>query len=254
MDSKRFYDAVGNSNNELTWSKIFTKTLSHIDLDGTLLDVGCGQGSYLSFLYEKTNLKLTGTEVSPVRLDAAKKNLNGLGIDLALSDILNLPYESNSFNHVTALEVLEHVPDWKTGLCELVRVASDKVIVTVPYKENRVSTTCKNCDATIYQSGHLHSMSEKDFLEVDFPVSIKDIQFGRIYMDYSALFHNIKKRIKNATVKSAAAVNSVHTEYTCPSCYSYGTPTKEMYVKRFGRMAIEIATFSPHWLLVEIKK
>jgi ubiquinone/menaquinone biosynthesis C-methylase UbiE len=215
-----------------------------------------------------TNLTLAGTEVSQVRLDSAKKNLRGSEIELMLADINNMPYEANSFAQVTSFEVLEHVPDWQRSLNELVRIASDKVIVTVPYQERRVTLNCDNCGSTIYQSGHLHTFSQKDFLDVQYESNIESINFGKIYMDYEGLFNNIKRRISKTLSKTKGdrklhslteietenKFDEGHREYTCPSCYAQGKPTFATYVKRFGRMGLEVATFSPHWLLVEIKK
>ncbi|MGV8162830.1 MAG: class I SAM-dependent methyltransferase [Candidatus Nanoarchaeia archaeon] len=251
MNCEKYYDAVGNPDEHIVEIRRFKKTLPHIISEGTLLDVGCGPGHWLKFLYENTQLSLEGSDVSQIRLNAAIKNLKGTNIELKLADTQNLPYATNSFNQVTALEVIEHVPDWKESVNELIRVASKKVIITVPYKEKRISSPCNSCGETIYQFGHLHSFSEKDFLRLNIHANIK---FHTIFRDYGAFFKKITNKLKHEKNNTNTEFQATHPEYTCPSCYNHSSITKEIYTKNMISFAQELITLTPHWLIVEIEK
>jgi SAM-dependent methyltransferase len=53
---------------------------------------------------------------------------------LNVADAHHLPFPDNSFDLVLCLEVLEHLPDSGVGLRELLRVARDCVVVSVPHE------------------------------------------------------------------------------------------------------------------------
>jgi len=99
-----------------------------------LLDIGCGTGANLPLLKElvDANGQLVGADFSPLALRYARQQLgNGsLGVDGAASprlsllqaDAARLPFADNSFDLVTALDVLEHVENDSAALSEITRV------------------------------------------------------------------------------------------------------------------------------------
>lgn len=73
---------------------------------GKLLDVGCGLGTWASYLKSKLSFEIYGIEMSPDSLEVAKKN----GLSMKLSDIENKwPYSSSSFEMVSAIQLVEHL-------------------------------------------------------------------------------------------------------------------------------------------------
>jgi len=54
------------------------------------------------------------------------------GKDVVKSDVQNLMFKNKSFDIVTCLEVLEHVPNPVKAISELKRVCKHRLIVTVP--------------------------------------------------------------------------------------------------------------------------
>jgi 2-polyprenyl-6-hydroxyphenyl methylase / 3-demethylubiquinone-9 3-methyltransferase len=88
-----------------------------------LLDIGCG-GGVLTEEFAALGCKVTGIDISPQSVAAAKKHaaLSGLSIDYQVGSGTNLSFDSNSFEAVSCCDVLEHIRDWKLVLAEAKRV------------------------------------------------------------------------------------------------------------------------------------
>lgn len=100
----------------------------------SLLDVGCGEGRWLSYLQRRRpGPRLTGIELSATRVEEIQRSAPGFRVEVG--GLPDLPYDDDAFDVVTCLEVVEHIPDWKTAVTELLRVARRRVIITVPYRE-----------------------------------------------------------------------------------------------------------------------
>lgn len=102
------------------------------DNSTSLLDVGCGEGTFLSLLQrENPAISLSGCDLSEVALTRVhKKNLK---ITCALVDANNaLPFEDASFDVVSALDVLEHTLEPERILSEMVRVSKKNILISVP--------------------------------------------------------------------------------------------------------------------------
>ena len=150
MDSKRFYEnyysRVNGAIPTATLSNMirFENIFPHALRSGTSLDISCGDGTWLDFLEQRTELELFGADISQIRVNSAKSHLDNT--PLFITDICNLPYKDGQLDQVTSFETLEHVPEWKQGLSELIRVASKRVLITVPYNERLKYETCTNCE------------------------------------------------------------------------------------------------------------
>jgi len=94
-----------------------------------ILDVGCGTGANLKMLAAYG--KAEGVDISPQAVDFCHER----GLDsVKLGAIEQLPYESDSFELVTALDVIEHLDDDIAGLREMRRVLcrDGRLLVFVP--------------------------------------------------------------------------------------------------------------------------
>ena len=97
--------------------------------DATILDIGCGTGLNNELLSEFG--QVWGTDRSEHALNFSRKR----GIEnLVLSNAEDLQFADESFNLVTALDVLEHVDDDLQALSEIWRVtkADGLFVITVP--------------------------------------------------------------------------------------------------------------------------
>lgn len=89
----------------------------------SILEIGKGSGLFSDYM------KKLGYNIQTADFDAS------LEPDY-VADIRKLPVEDNSFDVVTAFEVLEHLP-WEEvpkALAELKRVSKKYVVISVPYK------------------------------------------------------------------------------------------------------------------------
>lgn len=93
-----------------TNAEAMSYVLSRLE-EGSLLDVGCGRGYFLS-------------------------KVHGVGCDLLGGDVLaiaeRLPFADRSFDVVTCFHTLEHTRDLPRAVRELRRVARKQLIVIVP--------------------------------------------------------------------------------------------------------------------------
>lgn len=104
-----------------------------------MLDIGSGRGAFLwPLLEEFPYLQITAIDLNPQRVtDINAVRLGGIeNLSARQMDATHLEFEDNSFDLVTALEVLEHMPDPSLAAAEAVRVARSHIVASVPSKED----------------------------------------------------------------------------------------------------------------------
>ena len=100
---------------------------------GTILDVGCGEGVLTeSFAKRLESGRVVGIDLDDPKLRSewAARARPNLDFEVAAADVL--PFANGEFEAVTAMEVLEHVPDPDAVLREMARVSSAWLLVSVP--------------------------------------------------------------------------------------------------------------------------
>ncbi|MGH7165383.1 MAG: class I SAM-dependent methyltransferase [Nitrospiraceae bacterium] len=97
---------------------------------GTLLDVGCGAGTYLSRVRE-LGWEVVGVELSPQAAQAARE---AYGVAVHVGTLEEVKFPDGSFAVVTMTHLIEHVPDPLALLRECYRILQPggRLIVTTP--------------------------------------------------------------------------------------------------------------------------
>jgi SAM-dependent methyltransferase len=93
-----------------------------------VLDAGCGSGRTLQELTRYGEVR--GIELSPDAAEVARSR----GHEVTIGRLEELPWEEATFDLITCLDVIEHTPDDRVALRELLRVTrpGGVLLVTVP--------------------------------------------------------------------------------------------------------------------------
>lgn len=89
-----------------------------------VLDAGCGDSAY----FQDTDVEFTGMDIVPESEDMKR----GRPDNFVEGDVQNMPFDTDEFRTVILAEVLEHVDNPVQAIQEAARVASVRVLITVP--------------------------------------------------------------------------------------------------------------------------
>jgi ubiquinone/menaquinone biosynthesis C-methylase UbiE len=105
------------------------ETYSPADGSQKVLDIGCGTGAMLDMLQPFGTV--VGADFAPQALSFCRARGD---YPLARADVRRLPFADNSFDAVTAMDVIEHIDDDKAASAEIFRVLrpGGRLFVTVP--------------------------------------------------------------------------------------------------------------------------
>jgi Methylase involved in ubiquinone/menaquinone biosynthesis len=105
--------------------------LKHYNINGLILDAGCGVGLKMEHL---KHYKVIGMDYSLEGLKVAKE----LKFPLVQASVHKLPFKDNVFDFVYSFEVLQHLPTWEyieSSFSEISRVLKrNGIFVTVNYR------------------------------------------------------------------------------------------------------------------------
>lgn len=94
----------------------------------TILDVGAGPAMIIAHMPEIHRKGYKPVDAEPKFVEYLQEQ----GFKAEVANINTLPFEDQSYDTVIASEVLEHIENPGVGLGELMRVAKDQVIITIP--------------------------------------------------------------------------------------------------------------------------
>jgi 2-polyprenyl-3-methyl-5-hydroxy-6-metoxy-1,4-benzoquinol methylase len=112
----------------------FSHVLGLLEPGKRILDIGVFTGQFLDIL------ALSGRFNKVIGIDIVKKpgfhTLSG-NYEFHIADCRELPFETDSFDAVICMEVLEHleVEDFPKALLEIRRVCKKQLVMSVPYDE-----------------------------------------------------------------------------------------------------------------------
>lgn len=122
----------------------------------TFIDVGCGRGPVIwhNFGILQKYSYILAVDLNPIIINRNKelfrKKYPSIPIDFCLCDASYLPLKNNSFDISVCTEVLEHLPDYQSGVRELSRVSKKEIILSIP------DAGISPLDYDFTKSGHLH--------------------------------------------------------------------------------------------------
>jgi hypothetical protein len=126
--------------------------LSLVGSGKTALDIGALDGHYSRLLRTRYQ-RVTA-------LDLKRPDIPGC--ENVAGNVENLQFADRSFDLVFCTEVLEHVRNLPAAGAEIARVARERIVLGVPYKQDiRLERmTCHNCGTILPPWGHWNSLDE----------------------------------------------------------------------------------------------
>jgi 2-polyprenyl-3-methyl-5-hydroxy-6-metoxy-1,4-benzoquinol methylase len=143
---------------------------------GSLLDVGCGEGVLVHRWAERLDQRrVVGIDLEEPSIQAGWEqrrapNLEYRTMRAGRADrVENLPFADGEFDAVSAIEVLEHVPDPEHTLAEMARCGQRHLLVSVPREPLwRMLNMARGAywGALGNTPGHLNHWSKRSFVRL----------------------------------------------------------------------------------------
>ena len=136
----------------------------------SICDVGSGRGVFLfPFLEEFPGVPVTSVDLLERRVMLLQEMQQGgiLQLNAMQADFCDCPLENGSADIVTALEVLEHIPDVQAAVRTAVRIAKRYVVVTVPSKPDN-------------NPEHIHLLTKELLTEYFTKAGCRQLKFGGV--------------------------------------------------------------------------
>ncbi len=182
------YDRAWETRDDMKIYGPFSRTLRHIIVNlirplafDSVLDVGCGQGSFLKLLSSDfPEIQVSGTDFSMKAIEMAR-----LRVPNGRFQLLNLSKEhlDETFDLVVCSEVLEHIIDDKVAIQNLVSMTDKYLVVSAPQGRMRPFEIAVG-HVRNYASGELVRKLKQEGLSI-----IRVIEWG--FPFYSPLYRDL---------------------------------------------------------------
>ena len=129
----------------------------------TILDVGCGS-AWVAGHFCKKGVTVYSMDISvrnPIKALEKYPFDNHLAL---VADVYALPFAENVFDCIITAEVIEHTPDPKIFISNLLRTlkSSGTLIITTPFNEAIPYSLCVHCNHLTPHNAHLHSFNRQN--------------------------------------------------------------------------------------------
>ena len=117
------------------WTSVINQISHKNGFHSTLLEVGCGDGLFLDILRRKTNVKGIGLDLAAEAVERCQQK----GLDVYKTDLTsfsaNFGQAPRKFDYVAAFHCLEHVPDPKKLVQEMITAVKPhgSIFLSTPY-------------------------------------------------------------------------------------------------------------------------
>jgi len=91
-----------------------------LNLNTTVLDLGCGSGRWTKFIANKVKL-VEAVDPSEAVFSAYYTNIKEPNVRITQASVSNIPFENETFDFVICLGVLHHIPDTQQALTDVVK-------------------------------------------------------------------------------------------------------------------------------------
>jgi 2-polyprenyl-3-methyl-5-hydroxy-6-metoxy-1,4-benzoquinol methylase len=142
----------------------------------SLLDVGCGEGVLVHQWAQRLGeARVVGIDLEEPSIQAGWAQRQAPNLDYRVmragraNRVENLPFADEEFDVVTAIEVLEHVPDPEHTLAEMARCGQRHLLVSVPREPLwRMLNMARGAYWTSLGNtpGHLNHWSKRSFVQL----------------------------------------------------------------------------------------
>lgn len=150
----------------------YARIISLIKAKSTVIDLGCGNGSLLQRMRIEKNIQGFGIELSETGVSICRKK--GLQVERGYIDE-PLPIPNNRFDYAVCNVTIQMVRYPEVLLSEMKRIARYQIISfpNFGFYKNRIEMLLKGrmpkkmlFGYTWYNTGHIHQLSVKDFIEL----------------------------------------------------------------------------------------
>ncbi len=156
-EEERFWEGDMLQDKENQQRIEFTAAMIPGEVKG-VCDIGCGNGVFVNYLQQNKK------ELDIIAIDRSAAALKFVHTNKQEGDIADIPLKDNSYDCVTCLEVIEHLPwgVYEKALSELTRVSKEYVIISVPYLENLEErhNQCPSCKTIFNHDLHLRMFDD----------------------------------------------------------------------------------------------
>lgn len=146
-----------------------------IDLQGKILDYGCGNGTFIDYLSKDNSTnEIFGLDFSKDSVQKSReRNLNNINVKKIIHfSELNQSFSNNSFDIILLIETIEHLRTdlLKSTLNIIYKLLKPGgyIIVTTPFDEDLKANSiyCPFCDAAHHHMQHLQSFTKERLANV----------------------------------------------------------------------------------------
>lgn len=125
-----------------------------------ILDVGCGFGTLLAELQNKYHFEVAGLEYSPYALQKSEPSVRA---KIKRGDLLNPPFQKNSFEAVICFDVIYYFtsPEIIRAIKNLVNFSRDYIFFNSVYRHSVYASQKHNPDPL-----RLVMLSKKEYIEI----------------------------------------------------------------------------------------
>jgi len=151
------------------WHRIALNLLSRFNVESKrVLEVGCGYG-VLSAKLAKEGATVVGMDILSEAIKISKEyaGLFAVSVDFIQGDAQHAPFRPSSFEFVVSCETLEHIPDYKKAIQEIVTCTKPlgHIIITVPNILNPRSLIYTICGWLKEKNKFMFFSLLKDFMQ-----------------------------------------------------------------------------------------